>query len=312
MKNECNVIKDILPLYVENIVSDDTKTFVEEHLANCSKCKQQLKVMKTPSKIPTNVEDVVPLKNLRRKLFKKRIATIILTIALVLAILITTFSFLTSPNFLSLSEDRLSFTKGENDTIIISFDDSVTGYNVEDSISEDGETYEYHISAWNTTWDQLFQKRGTQNYILKPIDGEKFTVYYSQNNSTESIYVYGTEPSYGFGVILLPRLVLSYYIILTVLIIIILAILLIIFRKKPVARIWIKRVLLFPVSYILGHICIKGFKTATYSCMRDFSLIMLITILLYTVFLLGHNLYLVKKERSKNACNPQGYKEPKR
>ena len=29
MKNECSIIRDILPLYVENIVSEDTSEFVK-------------------------------------------------------------------------------------------------------------------------------------------------------------------------------------------------------------------------------------------------------------------------------------------
>jgi hypothetical protein len=217
MKNECNIIKDILPLYVENIVSDDTKAFVEEHLADCPKCKQQLEYIKTPSKLPNNV-DTIPLKKLRKKMLNNKIATIVITIACVLAILVAGFSYLTAPQYLPYSQDILSLNEAENGTLIISFNDSVTGYHVYSSISEIG-TNEYHISAWNTIWDQYFSKRATQNFILKPIAGERFTVYYSLNSSTESVYIYSTEPSYGSGVMLLPRLALTYYIILAVLII---------------------------------------------------------------------------------------------
>ncbi|MBQ3501344.1 MAG: zf-HC2 domain-containing protein, partial [Oscillospiraceae bacterium] len=35
MRNECNIIRDILPLYAEKIVSEDTAAFVEEHLEHC-------------------------------------------------------------------------------------------------------------------------------------------------------------------------------------------------------------------------------------------------------------------------------------
>ena len=36
MKNECSIIRDILPLYVENMVSEDTSEFVKEHLESLS------------------------------------------------------------------------------------------------------------------------------------------------------------------------------------------------------------------------------------------------------------------------------------
>ena len=34
-KISCNVIQDIMPLYVDEIVSEDTKKLVEEHLKEC-------------------------------------------------------------------------------------------------------------------------------------------------------------------------------------------------------------------------------------------------------------------------------------
>ena len=39
MKNECSIIRDILPLYVENMVSEDTSEFVKEHLESCPACR---------------------------------------------------------------------------------------------------------------------------------------------------------------------------------------------------------------------------------------------------------------------------------
>ena len=31
MENRCNIIRDILPLYIEDMVSPDTTAFLEEH-----------------------------------------------------------------------------------------------------------------------------------------------------------------------------------------------------------------------------------------------------------------------------------------
>lgn len=39
-KINCNVIGDLLPLYVDGAVSEDTKKLVEEHLAECADCKK--------------------------------------------------------------------------------------------------------------------------------------------------------------------------------------------------------------------------------------------------------------------------------
>ena len=42
MELSCNVIKDILPLYAEDMTSDDTKKLIECHLRSCEDCKNAL------------------------------------------------------------------------------------------------------------------------------------------------------------------------------------------------------------------------------------------------------------------------------
>ena len=46
-KINCNVIQDILPLYIDDVVSDDTKELVEEHLQNCEICQRVYHEIKT-------------------------------------------------------------------------------------------------------------------------------------------------------------------------------------------------------------------------------------------------------------------------
>ena len=38
----CNVIHDLLPLYVENLVSDESRQLIEEHIAVCEECRTML------------------------------------------------------------------------------------------------------------------------------------------------------------------------------------------------------------------------------------------------------------------------------
>ena len=43
MKNTpCEVIKDLLPLYVDDICSEKSKDIIEEHLAECEECRNYL------------------------------------------------------------------------------------------------------------------------------------------------------------------------------------------------------------------------------------------------------------------------------
>jgi cation transport ATPase len=45
-KRECDIIKDLLPSYVDEICSEASKEWVEEHLKECEECRMSAKLMK--------------------------------------------------------------------------------------------------------------------------------------------------------------------------------------------------------------------------------------------------------------------------
>lgn len=48
MKLSCEIIQDLLPLYVDNACSPDSRKAVEEHLAQCSACSRNLQAIQRP------------------------------------------------------------------------------------------------------------------------------------------------------------------------------------------------------------------------------------------------------------------------
>ena len=56
MSKECQVIQDLFPLYSENLVSPETKGYIENHLAQCSYCRQIWEEINQP------LLDVLPMK----------------------------------------------------------------------------------------------------------------------------------------------------------------------------------------------------------------------------------------------------------
>lgn len=43
MKKSCDIIKDLIPMYVENLTSEDSNQFIKEHLNSCEDCTNFLK-----------------------------------------------------------------------------------------------------------------------------------------------------------------------------------------------------------------------------------------------------------------------------
>lgn len=96
MRNMCNIIRDMLPLYVEGIASADTVSFVEEHLRDCAECRAELDGMKTPNDVEKAASDIqnssaMPLKTFKRKWQRKRAvlicSTVIATIVVMCCVL---------------------------------------------------------------------------------------------------------------------------------------------------------------------------------------------------------------------------------
>ena len=87
MRNECNIVRDILPLYVEDMVSQDTASFVEEHLESCTKCREELAELKKSTEIadmgrsvPVNyVNEAAPLKAVKKRLRRTQMLMILLS-----------------------------------------------------------------------------------------------------------------------------------------------------------------------------------------------------------------------------------------
>ena len=52
----CNVIRDLLPLYEDNAVSEDTAQLVRDHLKDCPACREALRRMRVPVSIPPDNE----------------------------------------------------------------------------------------------------------------------------------------------------------------------------------------------------------------------------------------------------------------
>lgn len=47
MKFSCSIVDDLLPLYLENICSEDSRAALEEHLQECASCREKLARMKS-------------------------------------------------------------------------------------------------------------------------------------------------------------------------------------------------------------------------------------------------------------------------
>ena len=88
-KFDCEIIKDLLPLYADNVCSENSRKCVEEHLQECAECSEELRKIKECPSVPTVDEDLQKaVKNAGKRIKKGKKKTIIETVALVLILVI--------------------------------------------------------------------------------------------------------------------------------------------------------------------------------------------------------------------------------
>lgn len=91
----CNVIRDILPLYADDAVCEDTRRLVSGHLENCPECQRELEAMQRTIVLPMDTETEA-IQHLKKGLAKTKRRTA------ALAVLCTTVIFLAVALFLIL------------------------------------------------------------------------------------------------------------------------------------------------------------------------------------------------------------------
>lgn len=285
MKISCEIIKDVLPLYVEDIANKDTRKLVEEHLDSCLDCRKELEEMKkSPVKNLTMDTDAKPLKKIRNIIFKNKLEGIVIAVLLTLTLVAVIIAYLTTPNYLPYSNSVVDITGKGDGTVLVEFSEDVTGYDIERYKDESGN--HYTITAWDSFWGRNVIKKSLINIVLNPRNEKVTSVYYYQTDGSADILVYGKNLIPDGGVVTLPRLALSYYLVMALIAFTLSALLLILFRRNEKAKYWLIRIVALSASYLIGHLLVKGFNTITYTLLRDFISISMVAVPLYIAFLL--------------------------
>jgi len=82
----CQVVQDLLPLYVDGVVSEESEVLITEHTATCELCQKELEALRT-NDIGLHVSDesaaqMQVLQTLKKRIYKK-IATVALSLVVV-------------------------------------------------------------------------------------------------------------------------------------------------------------------------------------------------------------------------------------
>lgn len=284
MKLSCAVIQDLIPLYVEDMLSEESKQLVEEHLKNCEDCHELVNELQAEEYFPVEQSD----QGLRstQEIFKKR-KRMRGFIAVLITLILTTvgFAFLSAPKYLPYEESVLEVSELENDFLTLTFREDVAGFQTENSPSENGGE-RYHVTAWTTTLNEWFGSDEPQTIVLNP-DGESVaSLYYYQASESLDQLVYGRNDFQNGGILTLPRLNLFYYFnAVAALTLISLIAILVLKNFTGLVRV-LRLIAILGLAYCISHLLIMGLDGSSYHSLRDLLMISLTSLFVFGLFYL--------------------------
>lgn len=116
---KCEIIRDLMPIYIDNLTSDESNMEIEEHLKVCSECSEIYNLMITDTsseKIEINKDEIKPFKKLNRRVFK----SVIITLGVCLVLVASYFYFFVYGWMLESQDVKISYTL-EDEQITINF-----------------------------------------------------------------------------------------------------------------------------------------------------------------------------------------------
>lgn len=180
MNYPCNLIQDLLPLYLDGVCSEESKTVVEQHLIKCPNCRKYYSAMRESDEIiimPPNAEREIQkatsFQSVKKTLFRKQIL-----IAAVSIIVLTVIAFAV----ISVLKNSVGIVEYEDNISVSMIDGSLVGRLngsqetyikiIRTTIEADGqeENYLFYYLS-DTKWNDLTTSRQVfSEYVLCPMD----------------------------------------------------------------------------------------------------------------------------------------------
>lgn len=82
---KCHIVEDLLPEYIEDLCSEETRLEIEAHLADCENCRKKSEAMQeNEGKPAAGFDEIQPFKKIEKELKKNRIKKVVAIVLLIL------------------------------------------------------------------------------------------------------------------------------------------------------------------------------------------------------------------------------------
>ena len=176
MKYPCDVIRDLLPLYVDEVCSLESKKMIEEHLKECSECKAYMESMSDDAP----KEKIDPINesrkassflNIKRKIQRKQILTSVITVLIIICLIFAVIGGLKRANRIVEYDDNLTVSMVDESLIGRLYGSSYANLKIKNVSVNDGGTSSNYIfyKVSETIWDDISTSKNMMTeYVICP------------------------------------------------------------------------------------------------------------------------------------------------
>ena len=266
MNLSCDIIRDLLPLYAEELASGDSAEAVRAHLQGCGDCRRVYEQLREK---PIIIREKPGLDMLQRRLWKRRLLTALCAVLVVCCLGCWGVSWLTAPIYLD--EQVITDIQDNRDgTVTLTMDAPAVGretFQVEIDPSPAGETFVIWTNRWlEYTWSEPLPRslRTTRTVMHNGI------YLFTGQEGEEDLLIYeNPEKFISGGVTTLPRLVLGAYFLYALGIGAVALLLALLLRKKRAGK-WMCAVGTLAWCYALCQGIVCGFTFPSYFAAQEF------------------------------------------
>lgn len=160
MKITCSIIRDLLPLYAEDMLSTDSKALVNEHLADCDQCVVELANLKKADKLPIDT-DTHSLKRVSN-IIQRRIFALLTAACVLITLILGTALLLDAKIYLTAEQAVAQVVPQEDGGLRVYLNDLVMGVcSGGERNRNDGLSGNFGIITWSNLRQLLLPVRRT-------------------------------------------------------------------------------------------------------------------------------------------------------
>ncbi len=197
MKYKCNLIQDLLPLYYDGVCSEESKEIIEDHISQCSNCKEYYhslckanEVNIVPQNSDFESQKAASFRAVRKKLKREQLLLVAFVLALLFSVAFACKTFLKHQSHVLECDETISVSMIDGNLLVRLKGNQATYIRqkrVEAVINEEEKTCLFFYLS-GTTWDELSTSNEVfSEYVLCASDKgaeEIDAVYYFDGDYT--------------------------------------------------------------------------------------------------------------------------------